>query len=47
MSLWQFAACVDGWNKAQGSEEVIEPLTEDEFDDMMARNADWISASMH
>lgn len=25
MSLWEFAACQDGWSKANGAEEEAEP----------------------
>jgi hypothetical protein len=31
MSLWELAACVDGWNKAHGDQKV-EPPTPEEFD---------------
>lgn len=44
MSLWEFAAAVDGHNRAHNPEEPLEPLTEAEFDDMLARHADWIAA---
>lgn len=37
MSLWQFAACVDGWNTAQGGEEKPEPPTPEEYYDMLER----------
>lgn len=37
MSLWQFAACVDGWNAAHGAESEDEPPTPDEFHDMVNR----------
>jgi hypothetical protein len=35
LSLWQFAACMQGWNRAQGSDETA-PLTDDEFDQAAA-----------
>jgi hypothetical protein len=44
MSLWQFAACVDGHNKANSPEEEIDPLSASDFDDMLSRHADWIQA---
>jgi hypothetical protein len=31
MSLYQFCAAVDGWNKAQGGEDAIAPPTAEEF----------------
>lgn len=37
MSLWQFSACVDGFNKANGAEEMPEPPTADEYYDMIER----------
>jgi hypothetical protein len=44
MSLWEFAASVDGWNKANNPEEPIDPLSVEDFDDMLSRHADWIAA---
>lgn len=32
MSLWQFAACVDGWNKVHGGDRGPEPPTPEEFE---------------
>ena len=37
MGLWQFMACVDGWNKAQGADERLQPPTPEEFHDMVQR----------
>lgn len=37
MSMWQFAAAVDGWNRAQGGEEPISAPSTEEFYDMVAR----------
>lgn len=37
MSFWQFAACVDGYNLANGGEETIEPPTREEYDDLLRR----------
>jgi hypothetical protein len=44
MSLWQLAACVAGWNKAQGGESQPEKMTEADFDAMLERNANWMSS---
>lgn len=35
MSLWQFAAYVEGWRKSQGADDVAAP-TDAEFDAMIA-----------
>jgi hypothetical protein len=45
MSLWQLAACVDGWNKAHGAEDKPE-VTNEDFDAMLERHADWM-ATVH
>jgi len=37
MSLWQFSACVDGYNRAQGKEDALEAPTSEEFYDMVER----------
>lgn len=37
MSMWQFAACVDGYNRAQGADEAVAPPTADEFHEMVAK----------
>lgn len=44
MSLWQFAACVDGYNRAHGGDGKPEPMTPDEFDAMCERNAEWLAS---
>lgn len=36
MSLFQFAACVAGWNRAQGAEEPIEAPSADAFETLMS-----------
>lgn len=46
MSPWQLAACVDGYNRAQGAEEPLPELTNEEFDAMLERNAEWM-ATVH
>lgn len=35
MSLWQFSACVEGWNKVHGDSRPDAP-TDDEFDAAVA-----------
>ncbi|BBF93383.1 hypothetical protein [Blastochloris tepida] len=47
MSLWQFAACIDGWNRANGAEVPPEPLSPGEFDDLLARHADFVTHTVH
>jgi hypothetical protein len=37
MSLWQFAACVEGWNRANGGEDEVEPPTAEEYEDLVRR----------
>lgn len=32
MMLWEFAACVDGWNRAQGGEDKPPFMSDDRFD---------------
>lgn len=44
-SLWEFAAAVDGFNRAQGGEEPLPEMTNEEFDAILERNA-WI-ATVH
>lgn len=38
MSLYQLAACVAGWNKANGADKMAPP-TDAEFEDMLAASA--------
>lgn len=45
MSVWEFAACVDGWNKAHGDNKP-EPPTEEEFDEIL-RNFESRFGVMH
>jgi hypothetical protein len=42
MSLWQFAACVDGWNRVHGADGDKPEVTSADFDDMLERHADWM-----
>jgi hypothetical protein len=37
MTLWELAACVDGYNAAHGDPDP-EPMSSDEFDDMVSRH---------
>jgi hypothetical protein len=39
-SLWQFAACVDGWNKVHGAEPKPEAMSDAEFDAMVEASAE-------
>lgn len=43
MSLWQFAACVDGFRRANEGDEQPEPMTADEFDDMLQRHENFLT----
>lgn len=43
--MWELAACVDGYNRANGAEEAVAAPTNDEFDEMLARH--YASASVH
>lgn len=40
MSLWQFAACVNGWAKANGAETPAKPPSNEEHDALLAKFAD-------
>ncbi|EJW12732.1 hypothetical protein A33M_1702 [Rhodovulum sp. PH10] len=40
MSLWQLAACVDGWNKTHSASAKPEPPSEEEFDAMKRAHGD-------
>jgi len=44
MSLWEFAAAIDGWNAANGGETAVEPMTADEFDAMVEKFA-WVATA--
>lgn len=46
MTLWELAACVAGYNKANGAGETV-MITVDEFDLMMAEHADFVSPTLH
>lgn len=38
MTMWELAACVDGYNRAHGPDQMPEPPTADEFA-QLKRNA--------
>lgn len=38
MSLWEFSSCVTGYNKSQGGEEAIKPLSVEEHDRLMQKH---------
>ena len=40
MSLWEFAACVDGWVQSKGGKRRVEPPTEEEFEAMKLAHGD-------
>jgi hypothetical protein len=40
MSLYQFAACVDGFNRANSGEDSLEPPGDEEFLAMKAAHGD-------
>jgi hypothetical protein len=40
MTLWELAACVDGFNKANGSDDHPQPMSGEEFDEAVA-NLNW------
>lgn len=42
MTLWELSAAVDGWNRANGAQDSLEPPTEEEFEDMLLRHADFL-----
>lgn len=35
MTPWQFAACVEGWNKAQGGNDKPPGMSPDRFDQIL------------
>jgi hypothetical protein len=39
--MWEFAACVDGWNRANGVEDT-EPMTAAEFEQAVAASH-WVT----
>lgn len=32
MMLWEFAACVNGWNRAQGGGDKPDPISDEDFE---------------
>lgn len=43
MTLWEFQACISGWNKAQGKGHSVEgePLTDDAYDALCELGESW------
>jgi hypothetical protein len=35
LSFWEFAACVDGFNRANGGDDLPQPMSAQEFDVMV------------
>jgi hypothetical protein len=46
MSLWELAVAIAAWNKAQGNEPELAPLTAEEYDRDMLMAAE-LRAKMH
>jgi hypothetical protein len=46
-TLWELAACVDAYNRANGAEEQPEPPSSQEFDDMIARHSAIVTMAVH
>lgn len=42
MTLWELSAAVDGWNRANGGQDELEPPSPEEFDAMLERHADFV-----
>lgn len=42
MTIWELAAAVDGYNLAHGMEEEPPFMSNNEFDALLERNADWM-----
>jgi hypothetical protein len=42
LTLWELAACVDGFNRANGDDDMPEPMTAQEFDDAV-EDARWVT----
>lgn len=47
MTFWEFSACIDGWNRSQGTghHHNGEPLTDDEYDELVALGEMWSGTS--
>lgn len=37
MSMWELAACIDGYRRANGGEETVSAPSASEFEDMITR----------
>lgn len=38
LTFWEFAACIDGYNRANGADEMPEPMSGEEFDEAVANS---------
>lgn len=45
MTMWELAACIDGYNAAHGGESEPEPMSSDEFDDMVERHRELVKGA--
>lgn len=45
LTFWEFAAAVDGWNRAQGDGHAYrgDPMTDNDYDALCARVEGWIN----
>jgi hypothetical protein len=41
MSFWQLGACVDGYNEAHGGELSFQPMSNEEFDELVKRHEEY------
>jgi hypothetical protein len=41
MSFWQLGACVDGYNEAHGGELHFQPMSDEEFDELVKRHEEY------
>ena len=43
MTMWEYMACVSGWNRAQGGGYAHqgEPISDEEYDALVARGERW------
>lgn len=42
MTVWELAACIDGYNAAHGGEQEPEPMTGQEFDALVEEHRELI-----
>ena len=43
ISLAEYAAMMDGWNRSHGSDDKPEAMDENDFEQMVFNNTDWIN----